>query len=103
VGAYLQQGGQSLREQPIVGDVRGVGLILGAELVADRESRASFPVPVAPGLKVQAAAKRRGLLLRASPNWFALAPPMITKESDVDAMLAIVKASIEEVQSEVLS
>ena len=102
VGAYLQQQGQTLREQPIVGEVRGVGLILGAELVADRESRARFPVQVEPGLRVQAAAKQRGLLLRASPNWIALAPPLITEEGEIDEMLGIVMASLAEVQVGVL-
>ena len=102
VGAYLQVQGQTLREQPIVGDVRGVGLILGAELVSDRESRARFPAQVEPGLRVQAAAKQRGLLLRASPNWIALAPPLITEESEIDEMLGIVLASLAEVQAGVL-
>jgi putrescine aminotransferase len=101
VGAYLQQQGRTLREQSIVGDVRGVGLLLGAELVADRKSRAQLPAQVAPGLRVQAAAKQRGLLLRASPNWIALAPPLITGESEIDEMLSIVQASIEEVQARV--
>jgi adenosylmethionine-8-amino-7-oxononanoate aminotransferase len=102
VGAYLQQEGQALREQSIVGDVRGVGLLLGAELVADVRSRAHFPAEVAPGVRVQAAARRRGLLLRASPNWIGLAPPLITKESEINEMLDIVLRSIEEVQGEVL-
>ena len=43
VGAYLQQQGQVLRDQPIVGDVRGVGLILGTELVADRRQPGALP------------------------------------------------------------
>ncbi len=102
VGVYLQQQGQVLRKQPIVGDVRGVGLILGTELVADPGSRERFPAQVEPGLRIQAAAKQRGLLLRASPNWIALAPPLITRESEIDEMLSIVQASIEEVQAQIL-
>ena len=35
-------------------------------------------------------------------NWIALAPPLITTESEIDEMLAIVQASIGEVQAEVL-
>ena len=102
VGAHLQQQGQELLRQSLAGDVRGVGLILGAELVADRERRTRFPAEVAPGLRIQASAKRRGLLLRASPNWIALAPPLITTKSEIDEMLGIVQASIKEVQAQVL-
>lgn len=103
VGAYLQQQSQTFYQHPTVGDVRGVGLILGVEFVADRDTRAPFPAHVKPGLKVQAAAKRRGLLMRASADWFALAPPLITTEADIDKMLEILDACIGEVQAEILA
>ena len=40
--------------------------------------------------------------MRANPGWFGLAPPLITTESDVDKMMEILDASIEEVQAEIL-
>jgi 4-aminobutyrate--pyruvate transaminase len=86
----------------MVGDVRGVGLIFGVELVADRDSRTPFPPDVKPGLMIQAAAKRRGLLMRASPGFVGLGPPLITTEADIDQILEILDASIEEVQAELL-
>lgn len=102
VGAYLQEQAQRLYAHRMVGDVRGVGLMLGVEFVADRETRRPFPAHVKPGLLVQRAAKARGLLMRASPDWVALGPPLITTEADVDTMLEIVDAAIEEVQAEIL-
>jgi adenosylmethionine-8-amino-7-oxononanoate aminotransferase len=101
VGAYLQQQGRSLYTYPMVGDVRGVGMILGIEFVADRDTRAPFAPPVEPGLRVQAVCRRRGLLIRANPDWVALAPPLITTPADVDHMLKIVRDSIQEVQAEI--
>ena len=103
VGAYLQQQGRSFHAFPMVGDVRGVGMILGVEFVADRDTRASFPEQTAPGLRIQAACQRRGLLIRASPNWIALAPPLITTEPEVSKMLEIIADSIQEVQTEIRS
>lgn len=100
IGGYLQERGQSLRELAMVGDVRGVGLILGVEFVADRDSRDPFPAGIEPGLKVQSAAMRRGMLIRANPHWVALAPPIVASETDIDRMLKILEASIEEIQSE---
>jgi len=102
VGAYLQDRAQSLYSHRMVGDVRGVGLMLGVELVSDRETRQPFPSHIQPGLMVQRAAKARGLLMRASPGWVALGPPLITTEDDVDRMLGIVDAAIEEVEAEIL-
>jgi adenosylmethionine-8-amino-7-oxononanoate aminotransferase len=97
VGAYLQERAKSLYKHSIVGDVRGVGMMLGVEFVADRASRTPFPADAEPGLKVQTAARKRGLLMRANAPWIALGPPLITTERDVDGMLAIVDASIAEV------
>jgi adenosylmethionine-8-amino-7-oxononanoate aminotransferase len=86
----------------MVGEVRGVGLMLGVELVADRETKATFPEGTKPGLMIQAAGKRRGLLMRASPGFVALGPPLISTEADIDRMIEILDASIEEVQAELL-
>ncbi|HEY6073911.1 MAG TPA: aminotransferase class III-fold pyridoxal phosphate-dependent enzyme, partial [Anaerolineales bacterium] len=97
VGAYLQERAKALYKHSIVGDVRGVGMMLGVEFVADRASRTPFPADAEPGLKVQTAARKRGLLMRANAPWIALGPPLITTERDVDEMLAIVDASIAEV------
>ena len=102
VGAYLEQQAQTLYKYEMVGDIRGVGLLMGVEFVADRDTRQPFPSDVKPGQMVQAAAKGRGLLMRANPGWFGLAPPLITTESDVDKMMEILDASIEEVQAEIL-
>ncbi|MCX6030523.1 MAG: aspartate aminotransferase family protein [Chloroflexi bacterium] len=102
VGAYLQQRGQDLYKHPIVGDVRGIGMMLGAELVADRTTRAPFPAGVAPGQMVLAACKRRGLIMRGNPNWIAFGPPMITTEADIDRIFEIVDAGLDEVEAEAL-
>ncbi|MSP14455.1 MAG: aspartate aminotransferase family protein [Chloroflexi bacterium] len=102
VAAYLQSQAQGLYKHAIVGDVRGVGLMMGVEFVADRQTRAPFPAIIQPGIKIQQAAKRRGLLMRANPHWVALGPPLITTEADIDQMLSILDASIDEVAAEIM-
>jgi hypothetical protein len=57
---------------------------------------------VAPGLKVLAACKRRGLIMRANEDWIALGPPLITTEPDIDRIFEILDASLEEVEAELL-
>ena len=102
VGVYLQQRGQDLYRHPLIGDVRGIGMMLGAELVADRATRAPFPARVAPGQMALAACKRRGLIMRGNPNWIAFGPPMIATEADIDRIFEIVDAGLDEVEAELL-
>jgi adenosylmethionine-8-amino-7-oxononanoate aminotransferase len=56
----------ALADSPIVGDVRGIGLMVGVELVADRGTKAPSPRAQQVTEKVLAAARERGLLLYSS-------------------------------------
>jgi adenosylmethionine-8-amino-7-oxononanoate aminotransferase len=54
-----------------IGDVRGMGLLAGMEFVRDRTTRERFAADLAVGPRVRDAARRRGLLLRAS-HWMVV-------------------------------
>jgi adenosylmethionine-8-amino-7-oxononanoate aminotransferase len=97
IGAHLKERMQTLYRHPIVGDVRGEGLLLGVEFVQDQATRAPFPEARNAGGRVQLEARRRGLLLRASPWFVALGPPLITTVEEADAMFEILDATIAEV------
>jgi adenosylmethionine-8-amino-7-oxononanoate aminotransferase len=62
----LKELSAALADSPVVGDVRGIGLMVGVELVADRETKAPFPRTQQVTEKVLAAARERGLLLYSS-------------------------------------
>jgi adenosylmethionine-8-amino-7-oxononanoate aminotransferase len=83
-----------------IGDVRGAGLLQGMEFVQDRATRQSFPPPVRPGKLVEAAAKERGLLLRAGSDFVALAPPLIVTPQDVDLVCDILADSLLAVEAD---
>ncbi|HZS32632.1 MAG TPA: aminotransferase class III-fold pyridoxal phosphate-dependent enzyme, partial [Methylomirabilota bacterium] len=83
--------------RPVIGDVRGEGLLIGVEFVRDPATRERFPAEVNFGIRVREAARRRGLLLRASHWMVALAPPLTITAAEVDEMLDILGASLEEV------
>ncbi|MEX2648748.1 MAG: aspartate aminotransferase family protein [Alphaproteobacteria bacterium] len=75
-----------LRDHPLVGEVRGLGLLAGVELVADKASRRPFD----PAMRVGAYAERRalahGLITRALGNTVALCLPLIVDASQIDAI-----------------
>jgi adenosylmethionine-8-amino-7-oxononanoate aminotransferase len=83
-----------------IGEVRGLGLLFGIDFVASRASGGSLP-PTAPlATAVQQAARRKGLLLRASPHIATLAPPLVSTIEDVDEIAEIFTESVREVAQE---
>jgi len=93
MGAYLKRRlHEELDELPCVGDVRGLGLFLGVEFVADRDTRAPFPDAVRFSKRVEAAALTHGLSTlgargtvdRLHGDHMLLAPPLILTESQAD-------------------
>jgi len=85
---------------PLIGDVRGAGLLQGVEFVRDRASKAPFPARVRPGKIVERAARERGLLLRCGNEFAAVAPPLIVTAQDVDEICRILGESIGVAQRE---
>jgi adenosylmethionine-8-amino-7-oxononanoate aminotransferase len=102
VGAYARQRLAELpRRHPTVGDVRGDGMLLGLELVKDRATRERFGDEVAFGNRVATAARKRGLLLRASPWFTAVGPPLTATRAEIDELVEILDAALEEAESSV--
>lgn len=89
VGAQLHEG---LRDRvaphPLVGEVRGRGLVAGVELVADKRTRGQFPSSLGMGTKLRAEAINRGLILRAMGDTLGISPPLILTEDEVEFLLA---------------
>jgi 4-aminobutyrate--pyruvate transaminase len=79
---------EQLREHPLVGDVRGVGLIAGVELVADKRSRRPFDPALKVGQRVADACQLEGLIVRAIGDRIAFTPPLIITAAEIDDMCA---------------
>lgn len=103
---HARRMGERMRERleamkatyPMIGDVRGAGLLQGMEFVADRDTRAPYGPEVKPGKRVERAARERGLILRTATEYVAFSPPLISTPEDIDAMCDILDASLAEVQ-----
>lgn len=90
VGARLRDRLLELAERhSVIGDVRGMGLLLGVELVRDRATREPAPEVLALVLE---GAKARGLIVGRGglhANVIRICPPLVATEADADAAAAI--------------
>lgn len=84
VGAHLQTSLRRFADHPLVGEVRGVGLIAAVELVADKASKAKFDPPGKVGLYLFERAQEHGLIIRAMQDSIAFCPPLIITAAQVD-------------------
>jgi len=88
VGAYALERLQDLKDKhAIIGDVRGIGFVLGIELVLDRAEKT--PADEA-AEKILYAALEKGLSFKISMgNVLNLSPPLITTRADIDSAMTI--------------
>jgi len=99
-GAYLLARLKAeFAQNPIVGEVRGIGMLAALEFVADRGTKASFDPGLKVGARISQAARDRGLIARAMPHGDILgfAPPLVMTEAEIDEMVGIAKAAVDSV------
>ena len=99
VGAYMQSRLQEFAAHPLVGHVRGKGLIGAIELVADKKNRTPFR-NASVGAFTKQACQNHGLLIRAvGGNCMAFCPPLIINEQQIDEMMELFSRALDEAQS----
>ena len=88
VSPLLQEGVRKFASHPLVGEVRGVGLMAGMELVPDKPGRGTFDPPGTAGALFVAKAQSLGLIVRNLQDTVALCPPLIISEGEIEELLA---------------
>jgi taurine--2-oxoglutarate transaminase len=100
MGSLVLQELQNMADRhPSVGDVRGVGLFCGVELVKDRETREPLVRWNAPSTKltdqIRSAAMERGMYILGRWNVFEVAPPLIATEKEINEGIGILDEVLE--------
>ncbi len=99
-GAYLlARLRETFGDHPLVGEVRGIGLLAALEFVADRGSKARFDPALKVGARISAAALEEGLIARALPHGDILgfAPPLVITRAEVDALVERTERAVAQV------
>ena len=96
---------QAVEGSPIVGEVRGTGMLAAIEFVADPEKRLRFDAGLKVGARISAACLEGGLIARAMPHGDILgfAPPLITTRDDMQEIAAIAQRSVARVTDQLLA
>jgi adenosylmethionine-8-amino-7-oxononanoate aminotransferase len=82
---------------PYVGDVRGIGLMVGIEMVADKATKAPLPKTSDLPARVAREAYRRGLMTRVSGSMMILSPPLVISPQEVDFLCSTLEAAFDAV------
>ncbi|MFT5258985.1 MAG: L-2,4-diaminobutyrate transaminase [Saprospiraceae bacterium] len=92
----------AMRDLPIIGEVRGVGMLAAIEFVADSTNKTRFDASLKVGAKISAECLKNGLIARAMPHGDILgfAPPLIATQADIDEIAAIARKSVMQVCEE---
>ncbi|QIO47850.1 aspartate aminotransferase family protein (plasmid) [Rhizobium leguminosarum bv. trifolii] len=96
-GARLMQGLESLRDHPLVGDVRGRGMLAAVELVVDKVNKTPLPASAEPSRRIFDRAWENGLVIRAFGNGvLGYAPPLCCTETEIDAIVERTRITLDE-------
>ena len=99
-GVYLLDGLNEMKEKyQMIGDVRGLGLFCGLELVADRETKEYFPAEADLANRITQGFAENGLLLRGGDR-MNVAPPLCITSSEVDDLVTIMDKVFDQVSKD---
>jgi adenosylmethionine-8-amino-7-oxononanoate aminotransferase len=86
-----------LGKHPHVGEIRGKGLMVGVELVADRATKAPYPLTDQVGNRVGRAARARGVLIRPIGNTVVLMPPLAMTRPQLTQLVTVAAEAVDAV------
>ncbi len=96
-GARLMAGLESLRDHPLVGDVRGRGMLAGIELVTDKAKKTPLPAAAMAARRIFDRAWDNGLVIRAFPQGvLGYAPPLCCTDADIDAIIERTRKTLDQ-------
>ena len=85
---YLQKALASLADHPLVGEVRGVGLLGAVELVKHKTTRERYNAALEVGMRCRHYCFDNGLVMRAVGDTMIIAPPLVITPKEIDELVA---------------
>ncbi len=95
-GPYLQKRWRELADHPLVGEVRGVGMMGALELVKDKDKHEFFEPKGEVGVKCRDLSIENGLVMRAVGDSMIISPPLIMTKKNIDELVEIARSSLDQ-------
>ena len=102
-GVRLKAELEKLYQYPIVGDVRGIGLLWAVELMADRRTRTRLDSRLGVGNFIRQWCWEHGMILRNNGNILVTAPALVISDEEIDVMIAMLEQAIAAATSKFMS
>ncbi|NDV88536.1 aminotransferase class III-fold pyridoxal phosphate-dependent enzyme [Aurantimonas aggregata] len=99
MGELMQAGLRTLEDHPLVGEVRGVGLIAAVELVTDKAAKTALEKPGALGAHAFAILQKNGIISRPIGDALAYCPPLIIEKAHIDLIVETTRKSLDELHA----
>lgn len=97
MGVRLMEGLESLSDHPLVGDVRGRGMLAAVELVTDKEKKTPLPAAAAPATRVFDRAWQNGLIIRSfAQGVLGYAPPLCCTADEIDQIVERTRLTLDQ-------
>lgn len=100
-GKYLKSRLDQFHDHPNIGDIRGLGLMWGLEIVEDKTTKARFPLKANVGNRFSDICLENGMNIRAlAGHTMAFTPPFVISEEEIDFSISCFEASLNELTAE---
>ncbi|TBU96949.1 aspartate aminotransferase family protein [Phytopseudomonas dryadis] len=84
---YLQRRLRELADHPLVGEVRGIGMLGAIELVKNKQTRERYPSDKAAGMICRGHCFDNGLIMRAVGDTMIISPPLVISQAEIDELV----------------
>jgi putrescine---pyruvate transaminase len=101
IGPYFAEALGSLRDHPIVGETRSLGLIGAIELSNDKARRSRFASPGRVGTLCRDNCFKNGLIMRACWDTMVLAPPLVITRKEIDELVRLARLALDATYAQV--
>jgi adenosylmethionine-8-amino-7-oxononanoate aminotransferase len=101
LGPYVSDKLQPLNEHPMVGDIRGIGLMWGIELVKDKKTKEPID-PITDVASIVSKLRELGLITRVDNGTIRFVPPLVITKDEIDESIAILDKGIGQLEDELL-
>ncbi|KAJ9553967.1 hypothetical protein OSB04_018012 [Centaurea solstitialis] len=101
ISPMFQEGLKAFSSSPIIGEIRGTGLILGTEFTDNKSPHESFPAEWGVGAYFGAQCEKHGMLVHVVGDGISMSPPFITTPNEVDELISKFGKALKDTEAKV--